>query len=65
MDQDDDKQTAQLIVHSEMSSLMKIQQPVPVILQETTCTTGLFEGLLEITIDSNLSLVLLEISHRL
>ena len=52
MHQDDDKQTAQLIAHGEMSSLLKTQQPFPVILQETTCTTGLFEGILEISIDS-------------
>jgi hypothetical protein len=52
MDQDDDKQTAQLIAYGEMSSLLKTQQPFSVILQEITCMTGLLEGILEITIDS-------------
>ena len=51
MNQDDDKQTAQLIAHGEMSSL-ETQQPFPVILQETMCMTGLFEGILEMAIDS-------------
>ena len=52
MDQDGDKQMAQLIAHGEMSSLLETQQPFPVILQETMCMTGLFEGILEMAIDS-------------
>ena len=52
MHQDYDKQTAQLIAHGEMSSLLKTQQPLSIILQETTCTAGLFEGILEMAIDS-------------
>ena len=35
-----------------MSSLLKTQQPFSIILQETTCTAGLFEGILEMAIDS-------------